>query len=46
LCILGVVYENSDVTANSLMESILLFAGYRVKYSKAWLAKQHAVALL
>jgi hypothetical protein len=45
-CILGVVRENSDVTASSLIESILLFAGYRVKYSKAWRAKQHAIALL
>jgi hypothetical protein len=38
--------ENSDVTANSLIESILLFAGYHVKYSKAWRAKQHAISLL
>jgi hypothetical protein len=45
-CILSVVRENSDVTASSLIESILLFAGYRVKYSKAWRAKQHAIALL
>jgi hypothetical protein len=45
-CILGIVCENSDVTANSLIESILLFSGYRVKYSKAWRAKQHAIALL
>jgi hypothetical protein len=29
-----------------LIERILLFAGYRVKYSKAWRAKQHAIALL
>jgi hypothetical protein len=45
-CILSVVRENSDVTANSLIESILLFARYRVKYSKAWWAKQHAISLL
>jgi hypothetical protein len=45
-CILGVVRENSDVTASSLIESILLFAGYCVKYSKVWRAKQHAIALL
>jgi hypothetical protein len=45
-CILGVVRENSEVTASSLIEQILLFAGYRVKYSKAWRAKQHAIALL
>jgi hypothetical protein len=35
-CILSVVRDNSDVTASSLIESILMFAGYRVKYSKAW----------
>jgi hypothetical protein len=34
-CILGVVRENSDVTASSLIESILMFDGYCVKYSKA-----------
>jgi hypothetical protein len=45
-CILGIVRDNSDVMANSLIESILMFAGYRVKYSKAWRAKQHAIALL
>jgi hypothetical protein len=44
--ILGVVRENSDVTTSSLIESILLFARYHVKYSKAWQAKQHAIALL
>jgi hypothetical protein len=31
---LGVVRENSDVTTSNLIESILLFVGYRVKYSK------------
>jgi hypothetical protein len=45
-CILGVVRENSEVTASNLIEQILMFAGYRVKYSKAWRAKQHAIALL
>jgi hypothetical protein len=34
-CTLGVVRENSDVTASSLIESILMFAGYRVKYYEA-----------
>ncbi|PVH65932.1 hypothetical protein PAHAL_1G107700 [Panicum hallii] len=28
------------------MESIFAFSGYRVKYSKAWRAQQHAMALL
>jgi hypothetical protein len=45
-CILGVVRDNSEVTASSLIEQMLLFAGYRVKYSNAWQAKQHAIALL
>jgi hypothetical protein len=45
-CILSVVRDNSDVTANSLIEHILMFAGYHVKYSKAWRAKQHAISLL
>jgi hypothetical protein len=45
-CILGVVRDNSDVTTSSLIEKILMFAGYRVKHSKAWRAKQHAMALL
>jgi hypothetical protein len=45
-CILGVVHENSDVMASSSIESILLFVGYHVKYSKAWRTKQHAIALL
>jgi hypothetical protein len=45
-CILGIARENSDVTASSLIESILLFSRYRVKYSKEWRAKQHAIALL
>jgi hypothetical protein len=45
-CIFGVVRNNSDVTTSNLIESILMFAGYRVKYSKAWRAKQHAIALL
>jgi hypothetical protein len=45
-CIIGIVHDNSDVTASSLVESILMFAGYRVKYSKAWQTKQHAIALL
>jgi hypothetical protein len=45
-CIFGVVRDNSDVTASSLIEQILMFARYRVKYSKALRAKQHAIALL
>jgi hypothetical protein len=45
-CILGVVRDNSEVTASNLIEQTLLFAGYRVKYSKAWRAKQHAIALI
>jgi hypothetical protein len=45
-CILGVVRDNSDVTASSLIKSILMYAGYCVKYSKAWRAKQHAIVVL
>jgi hypothetical protein len=45
-CILSVVRDNSDVTASSLIESILMFAGYRVKYSKAWqLSNMQCLAL-
>uniref|UniRef100_K4ALS8 Aminotransferase-like plant mobile domain-containing protein n=1 Tax=Setaria italica TaxID=4555 RepID=K4ALS8_SETIT len=41
--ILGIIRKDSET---SLVESIFAFSGYRVKYSKALRAKQHAVALL
>uniref|UniRef100_K3ZCG9 SWIM-type domain-containing protein n=1 Tax=Setaria italica TaxID=4555 RepID=K3ZCG9_SETIT len=44
--ILGIIRKDSETSVPSLVESIFIFSGYRVKYSKAWRAKQHAVALL
>uniref|UniRef100_A0A0Q3VTD5 Aminotransferase-like plant mobile domain-containing protein n=1 Tax=Setaria italica TaxID=4555 RepID=A0A0Q3VTD5_SETIT len=44
--ILGIVRADSKTSVPSLVESIFAFSGYHVKYSKAWRAKQHAVALL
>uniref|UniRef100_K3YEK8 Uncharacterized protein n=1 Tax=Setaria italica TaxID=4555 RepID=K3YEK8_SETIT len=44
--ILGIIRKDSETSVPSLVESIFAFSGYRVKYSKAWWAKQHAVALL
>ena len=43
--ILGIVRKDSDTSVPSLMESIFGMCSYRVKYSKAWRAKQHAIAL-
>uniref|UniRef100_K3YKW2 Uncharacterized protein n=1 Tax=Setaria italica TaxID=4555 RepID=K3YKW2_SETIT len=45
-CILGIIRKDNETSVPSLVESIFAFSGYRVKYSKAWRAKQHAVALL
>ena len=44
--ILGIFRKDSDTSVPSLMESIFALSCYRVKYSKAWRAKQHAIALL
>uniref|UniRef100_K3Z2Z6 MULE transposase domain-containing protein n=1 Tax=Setaria italica TaxID=4555 RepID=K3Z2Z6_SETIT len=44
--ILGIIRKDSETSVPSLVESIFIFSGYRVKYSKAWRAKQHVVALL
>ena len=44
--ILGIVQKDSDTSVPSLMMSIFALSSYRVKYSKAWRAKQHAIALL
>uniref|UniRef100_K3ZNC5 SWIM-type domain-containing protein n=1 Tax=Setaria italica TaxID=4555 RepID=K3ZNC5_SETIT len=44
--ILGIIRKDSETSVLSLVESIFIFSRYRVKYSKAWWAKQHAVALL
>uniref|UniRef100_K3Z028 SWIM-type domain-containing protein n=1 Tax=Setaria italica TaxID=4555 RepID=K3Z028_SETIT len=44
--ILEIIRKDSETSVPSLVESIFIFSGYCVKYSKAWRAKQHAVALL
>ena len=44
--ILGIVQLASDTSVPSIMERIFGMTGYRVSYSKAWRAKQVAVALL
>ena len=44
--ILGIVQKDSDTSVPSFMESIFALSSYRVKYSKAWRAKQYAIALL
>jgi hypothetical protein len=44
--LVGIVRADSDTSVSSLIESIYGFTGYRVKYSKAWRAKQHAIELL
>ena len=44
--ILGIVRADSDTSVPSIVESIFAFSSYCVKYSKAWRAKQHAIALL
>uniref|UniRef100_K3Z039 SWIM-type domain-containing protein n=1 Tax=Setaria italica TaxID=4555 RepID=K3Z039_SETIT len=44
--ILGIIRKDSEISVPSFVESIFAFSGYRIKYSKAWRAKQHAVALL
>uniref|UniRef100_K3Z0Q7 Aminotransferase-like plant mobile domain-containing protein n=1 Tax=Setaria italica TaxID=4555 RepID=K3Z0Q7_SETIT len=42
----GIIRKDSETSVPSLVESIFAFSGYRVKYSKAWRVKEHAVALL
>uniref|UniRef100_K3Y1J3 MULE transposase domain-containing protein n=1 Tax=Setaria italica TaxID=4555 RepID=K3Y1J3_SETIT len=44
--ILGIIRKDSEISVPSLVESIFAFSGYRVKYSKAWRVKEHAVVLL
>jgi hypothetical protein len=44
--VVGVVRADSDTSVSSMIETIWGFTGYRVKYSKAWRAKQHAIELL
>jgi hypothetical protein len=42
----GTVRADSDTSVSSMMETIFGFISYRVKYSKAWRAKQYAIELL
>ena len=44
--IVGVVKADLDGSIAGLVESINGFTSYRVSYSKAWRAKQHAIELL
>ena len=44
--LVGTVRADSDTSVSSMIETIFGFTGYRVKYSKAWRAKQHAIELL
>jgi hypothetical protein len=44
--VVGVVRADSDKSVSSMIKTIWGFTGYRVKYSKAWRAKQHAIQLL
>jgi hypothetical protein len=40
------VRASSDTSVSSMIKTIFGFTGYRVKYSKAWRAKQHAIELV
>ena len=44
--LIGTVRADSDTPISSMIETIFGFTGYRVNYSKAWRAKQHAIELL
>ncbi|CAO2198854.1 unnamed protein product [Urochloa humidicola] len=44
--ILGIVMTDNDTSIPSLIESIFAMSTYRVTYSKAWRAKQHAMSML
>jgi hypothetical protein len=44
--LVGTVRADSDTSVSSMIETIFGFTGYRVNYSKAWQAKQHAIELL
>jgi hypothetical protein len=45
-CLVGTVRADSDISISSMIETMFGFTGYRVKYSKAWWAKRHAIELL
>ena len=40
------VHADPDVSVAAIIEAIHGFTNYRVKYGKAWRAKQHAIAML
>ena len=40
------VHADLDVSVAAIIEAIHGFTNYRVKYGKAWRAKQHAIAML
>ncbi|KAL6645469.1 hypothetical protein ACP70R_017077 [Stipagrostis hirtigluma subsp. patula] len=42
----GIISKAPETTVSSLIESIFGMVGYRVRYSKAWRAKKHAMELL
>ena len=44
--LVGTVRADSDTSVSSMIETIFGFTGYRVNYSKAWRAKQHAIEWL
>jgi hypothetical protein len=44
--LVGLVRADSDTSVASMIETIWGFTRYRVNYSKAWQAKQHAIELL
>jgi hypothetical protein len=43
---MSIVWTQSDITVATLTEVIHGLATYRVRYDKAWRAKEHALALL
>jgi hypothetical protein len=44
--LVGMVRADSNTSVSRMIKTIFGFTGYRVKYSKAWRAKQHAIELL
>jgi hypothetical protein len=44
--IMSIVWADSDITVVVLIEAIHVLTTYRVRYGKAWRAKEHTLALL
>jgi hypothetical protein len=44
--IMSIVWAQSDITVAAFIEAIHGLTTYRVRYGKAWRAKEHALALL